>query len=226
MIEEARKHGFNQEVKVVVVSKAQPVDLIRDAYRAGIRCFGENYPQEAEEKIMLLSDLPGIEWHMIGHLQSRKCPVIARHFKMIHSVDSLPLSQKLNNACERSGRKLPVLLEMNVGGEASKFGWQTSIEENWSEILPDFERILQLSNLDVLGLMTMPPLSDSAEVSRKYFQKLRKLRDYLVSCFPHNTLPDLSMGTSADYEVAVEEGATYVRIGQAILGPRPNPEIP
>lgn len=209
------------EVKLVVVSKSQPVEIIRAAYAAGARCFGENYPQEAEEKIVELKDLPDIEWHMIGHLQSRKAAIVANYFHQIHSIDSLSLAVKLDRILEQQGKILPALLEINVGGEESKSGWRVSSEQEWNTLLPDLDHVIHLPNLKICGLMTMPPLFDQPELSRPGFQSLRHLRDYLVQQYPAISWTELSMGTSTDFEVAVQEGATMVRVGRAVLGPRP-----
>jgi PLP dependent protein len=208
-------------VKLLVVSKAQPEPVIRAAFDTGIRRFGENYPQEAEGKIEHLADLAGIEWHMIGHLQSRKVAIIARCFDMIHSIDSLELAQKLDRALENEAKSLPALLEINVGGEESKFGWKVTDEDSWHALLPELEQVVALRHLNVRGLMTMPPWSENPEESRVYFQRLRRLMKNLSSAMPEVNWQELSMGTSGDFEVAIQEGATIVRIGQAILGPRP-----
>jgi pyridoxal phosphate enzyme (YggS family) len=210
------------EVKLVVVSKSQPVEIIRAAYAAGVRCFGENYPQEAEEKIVELSDLPDIEWHMIGHLQSRKASIVANYFHQIHSIDSLSLAVKLNRILEQQGKILPALLEINVGGEESKSGWRVGSEQEWNTLLPDLDQVIRLPNLKICGLMTMPPFFDLPELSRPAFQSLRRLRDYLVQQYPMVSWKELSMGTSTDFGVAVQEGATMVRVGRAVLGPRPS----
>jgi pyridoxal phosphate enzyme (YggS family) len=209
-------------VKLVVVSKSQPVEIIRAAYAAGARCFGENYPQEAEEKIIGLRDLPDIEWHMIGHLQSRKASIVASHFHQIHSIDSLSLAVKLNRILEQQGKILPALLEINVGGEESKAGWQVDSARNKNAFLLDLDQVIRLPNLKICGLMTMPPLFDQPELSRPGFQSLRHLRDDLVQQYPAISWKELSMGTSTDFEVAVQEGATMVRVGRAVLGPRPS----
>lgn len=210
-----------QDIKLVVVSKAQPINLIRAAYECGIRRFGENYPQEAENKIAELVELPGIEWHMIGHLQSRKVSIIADHFHYIHSIDRMSLAEKLNRAVADQGKILPSFLEVNVSGELSKSGWFAGVPEAWPKILDDFSAIAESPNLRILGLMTMPPYFDDPEKARPFFSLLRNLRDYLSSNIPKVRWNELSMGTSGDFEVAIEEGATFVRIGQAILGPRP-----
>jgi pyridoxal phosphate enzyme (YggS family) len=210
-----------QTVRLVVVSKAQPVDVVRAAYLAGVREFGENYPQEAEEKILQVADLANVTWHMIGHLQSRKSAIIARHFQMIHSIDSLNLADKLNRVLAEQQKTLQVLLEVNVGGEESKFGWRGSNETEWRKLLADFRKVSALPNLRVAGLMTMPPLFDPPELARPYFKMLRQLAEFLHAELPETTWTELSMGTSSDFEAAIAEGATIVRVGQAILGARP-----
>jgi PLP dependent protein len=212
-----------QEVRLVVVSKAQPIEVIRDAYLAGVRDFGENYPQEAEEKITGLGDLQDVQWHMIGHLQSRKAAIVANCFQMMHSLDSLSLAVKLNRALSERGKKLKVLLEVNVGGEESKFGWRGSNPTEWKNLLGEFQQIVTLPNLNVNGLMTMPPLFEEPEQSRPYFILLRQLGEFLKVELPTTNWNELSMGTSSDFETAIAERATIVRVGRAILGPRPVP---
>jgi pyridoxal phosphate enzyme (YggS family) len=209
------------KIKLVVVSKAKPVEIVEKAYQAGARLFGENYPEETVAKAVALKLRPDVEWHMIGHLQSRKIPLIVEYFNAMHSLDSLHLAEKMNNQLGLVNKKLPVLLEFNVGGEDSKFGWAGWNDACWNEALPDLERILGLTNLEVKGLMTMPPQFENYEEVRPYFVKLRKLLDFLSKRFSLSSFSELSMGTSADFEIAVQEGATIVRIGQAILGARP-----
>ncbi len=208
-----------EEVRLVVVSKFQPLEIIRTAITAGIRVFGENYAEEAIGKIDALKET-GVEWHMIGHVQSRKADMIPANFSMLHSLDSLKLAGRLDRICSELNRTLPVLLEFNVGGEESKFGFSAWEENRWSDLISDIEKILTFSHLRVNGLMTMPPLYTDPERTRPYFQRLRRLQKYLADHFPQTDWHDLSMGTSADFIAAVQEGATFVRIGQAILGPR------
>ncbi len=218
----ARRAGRSPEaVKLVVVSKAQPLAVVEAAIEAGIRRFGENYPEEAVEKINHFKEVGGLEWHMVGHLQSRKARLVAGTVHYMHSLDSLHLAGKLNSALLEQNRSLPVLLEMNVSGEQSKYGWPAWDENRWDDLLPELERLSDFSRLKIAGLMAMPPLFTGQEFARPYFIRLRKLRDHLAQRLPQLTLGELSMGTSADYCAAVEEGATFVRIGQAILGPRP-----
>jgi PLP dependent protein len=217
----AKRSGRSAEaVRLVVVTKSQPVDVVRAAIEAGAVIVGENYAEEGVTKIQSLRDFSAVEWHMIGHVQSRKAALIAQNFNFMHSLDSLKLAKKLDRFCGEFGRTLPVLLEFNVGGEASKGGWEASDETRWAQLSAEISEVFALPNLRVHGLMSMPPLGESAEFSRPYFQKLRRLQEFLASQFQSADLAELSMGTSSDYEVAVEEGATFVRVGTAIVGPR------
>jgi pyridoxal phosphate enzyme (YggS family) len=207
-------------VRLVVVTKTQPVEIIQAAIEAGVRILGENYPEEGVMKIQSLPAQTGVEWHMIGHVQSRKARLVTDHFALLHSLDSLKLAQRLDRFAAESQRVLPVLLELNVGGEESKSGWDASTDLEWESVLPEISELLNLPNLQVRGLMTMPPLGMDPQDSRRFFQRLRSLRDQLVSHFPQADWHELSMGTSSDFEVAVEEGATLVRVGTAIVGAR------
>jgi len=219
--EAASRSGRRTEaVRLVTVTKLQPVEVIRAAIEAGANLFGENYAEEAASKISSLAET-AVEWHMIGHVQSRKADLVAAHFTMLHSLDSLKLASRLNRFCGELNRTLPVLLEMNVSGETSKFGFPAWEKSRWPDLLPDVETLLQLPYLQVRGLMTMPPLSIHPEQVRPYFRRLRELRDFLSARFPQAGWDELSMGTSADFITAIQEGATLVRVGQAILGPRP-----
>lgn len=208
-------------IKLVVVSKRQPVEVIVKAAKAGAVRFGENYAEEVEAKQESLAGFPALQWHMIGHIQSRKAKIVASRFDFIHSLDSIDLAQKLNRNLAEKKASLPVLLEMNVSSEASKGGWPAWDQEDWDRLKPEIESVLACQSLKVCGLMTMPPLySDSREV-RPFFRRLANLRDFLAANFPAVEWNELSMGTSDDYEIGVQEGATFVRIGQAILGSRP-----
>lgn len=223
----ARKSNRSPEsVRLVVVTKTQPPDVVKAVIEAGAKILGENYAEEAVEKILALksqssSFQSAVEWHMIGHVQSRKAQLVAEHFALFHSLDSLKLARRVDRFAAQFGRRLPVLLEFNVGGEAGKHGWSASDESRWPDLLTDVNAIAALPNLEVRGLMTMPPLSTDPETARVYFRRLRRLRDFLAKRAPQAEWGELSMGTSSDYAAAVEEGATLVRVGQAILGPRP-----
>jgi pyridoxal phosphate enzyme (YggS family) len=157
---------------------------------------------------------------MIGHVQSRKARLVAEHFELLHSLDNLKLAQRLDRFAAEQNRVLSVLLEFNVGGEETKSGWEASDNSQWDKSLPDIQSVLDLTNLRIQGLMTMPPLGAGPEDSRRFFQRLRLLRDHLASLYSDADWSQLSMGTSADYTVAVEEGATLVRVGTAIVGAR------
>lgn len=218
----ARRAGRGPEaIRLVVVTKLQPVELIEAAALAGANLFGENYAEEALPKIQALAHLSGIEWHMIGHVQSRKAKLVVGNFALVHSLDSLRLAERYEVHLDQSGLSLPVLLEFNLGGEDSKSGWPAWQEDHWEALLPEIEGLLSLPKLQVRGLMTMPPLFTHPEQARPFFRKLVQLQSFLRVHFPGTGWDELSMGTSADFEIAVEEGATLVRIGQAILGPRP-----
>jgi PLP dependent protein len=209
-----------EDIRLVVVTKSQPLEVVQAAFEAGVRILGENYPEEGVTKIQSLSSQSGVEWHMIGHVQSRKARLVAEYYELLHSLDSLKLARRLDRFAGEQDRILPVLLEFNVGGEESKSGWDASEVSLWNAFLPDVESIMELPNLRVQGLMTMPPLETDPDDSRRYFQRLRRLRDHLASAFYQADWGELSMGTSADYTVAVEEGATLVRVGTAIVGAR------
>jgi len=204
---------------LVVVTKSQPMETVHAAIEAGVKILGENYPEEAVKKIAAIG-ASNVEWHMIGHVQSRKADLIPAHFALLHSLDSLKLAARLDRFAAQAGHVLPVLLEFNVGEEASKFGWGASDEARWPALFPELDMVLKLDHLKVRGLMTMPPLFEDPERTRPYFQKLHRLRNRLVQEFPAADWSELSMGTSVDFEAAVEEGATLVRVGTAIVGPR------
>ncbi|HVF25795.1 MAG TPA: YggS family pyridoxal phosphate-dependent enzyme [Anaerolineales bacterium] len=208
------------EIRLVVVTKSQPVEVAEAAIEAGVRILGENYPEEGVMKIQSLAQKTAVEWHMIGHVQSRKARLVADHFALLHSLDSLKLAQRLDRFAAERDHVLPVLLEFNVGGEESKSGWDASDQARWNLLLPDIAAILDLPNVRVHGLMTMPPLGTDPERSRRFFLRLRLLRDHLARQYPLADWRELSMGTSTDYAVAVEEGATLVRVGTAIVGAR------
>jgi pyridoxal phosphate enzyme (YggS family) len=217
----ARRSGRDPEdIRLVVVTKTQSLEIVQAAIEAGIRILGENYPEEGLTKIQSLPAQSGVEWHMIGHVQSRKARLVADHFALLHSLDSLKLARRLDRFAAEAGRVLPVLLELNVGGEESKSGWDAASDAQWTGILPEITELLELPNLGIQGLMTMPPLGTDSEDSRRFFQRLRSLRDQLASRFPQADWHELSMGTSSDFQVAVEEGATLVRVGTAIVGAR------
>jgi PLP dependent protein len=208
-------------VRLVVVTKGHSVQRIQAAVDAGACLLGENYVEEALDKMVSLSNRIGVEWHMIGHIQSRKASLVIENFSFVHSLDSIKLASRLNRYAGEAGRRLPVLLECNVSGEESKFGFPTWDDAQWQPFFEQAAQIAGLEHLSVRGLMTMAPFFDEAEPARPYFQRLARLRDSLAAKIPQANWGDLSMGMSGDFEVAVQEGATMLRIGQAILGPRP-----
>lgn len=205
---------------MVVVTKGQTLEVARAVIEAGATILGENYPEEGAAKIESLSSALAVEWHMIGHVQSRKANLAIRHYRLVHSLDSLKLARIIDRLCADAGRQQQVLIEVNVGGEASKHGWPAADEAAWPALVDEFTQILALRNLQVQGLMAMPPLGDSAESSRPYFARVRRLQEFLLSRILGFDCRELSIGTSFDYEVAVEEGATLVRVGTAIVGQR------
>ncbi|NSW51861.1 MAG: YggS family pyridoxal phosphate-dependent enzyme [Anaerolineae bacterium] len=208
-------------VNIVVVSKRQPDNLVLDLARKGVKLFGENYPEEgARKREMLRKAGLDAEWHLIGPLQSRKVSTVIDHFSMVHSVDRTSIAIKLDAASKRYGKVLPILLQFNVSGEGSKSGWRADNEDRWDHLLPDIRVITELTHIRVTGMMTMPPLTDNPERSRPFYQRLRKLQKFLSFNFPTQNFAQLSMGTSCDFLTAVEEGATFVRIGEVIFGKR------
>lgn len=215
----ARRAGCSpDEISLMAVTKTHPAERIREAYAAGLRLFGENRVQEFAGKAEALTDLPGANWHMIGHLQTNKAGKAVELFGGVDSVDSRKLASKLDLAARDSGKKLQVLIEINVGGEEQKGG-----------VAPDsceLEELLvaapRLEALEFRGLMTVPPFTEDPEGARPFFRKLRDLRDAISARkLPSVGLEVLSMGMSHDYHVAIDEGSTCLRIGTAIFGERP-----
>ena len=204
-------------ITLVAVSKTHPVEALLAAYELGVRHFGENRVEEASTKLpafrQAISD-PAVVFHMIGHVQSRKANDVAAMFDRVHSVDSVKLAQRLSRFATKS---LPILLEVNVSGEASKYGFDGARRD---ELFRAVAAIAQLPNLRLDGLMTMAPLVANPEQTRPVFRALRDLRDEIEARYSAVKLPHLSMGMTDDFEVAIEEGATLVRIGRAIFGVR------
>jgi pyridoxal phosphate enzyme (YggS family) len=207
-----RRAGRAGEVTLIAVSKTQPPETVAAAARLGLTRFGENRVEEAAAKAGALAALP-VEWHMVGHLQSRKAEDVFPWASLVHSVDSIKLAGRLSRAA-RAGVTLPILLQANVSGETSKEGFAP-------EEVPEAVRIIAaLPGLRIDGLMTMAPIVDDPEDVRPVFRALRGLRDDLARQYPLLSLRHLSMGMTDDFEVAIEEGATLVRIGRAIFGER------
>ena len=204
-----------EDVRLVAITKTQPAEVVRAAFAAGLRDFGENKVQEADGKIADLADLRagGIVWHMVGHMQSNKARRAAVLFDCIHSLDDVRLAPRLEKAAAEQRKVLKALVQVDLAGEESKFG----LEE--SRVMASLDQLRGSKSLHVVGLMVLPPLTDDPEDARPYFRRLRDLRDQAVR---ENLMvgSELSMGMSHDLEVAVEEGATMVRVGTALFGPR------
>jgi PLP dependent protein len=215
----ARRAGRNPEdISLMAVSKTFPAERIREAYASGLRLFGESKVQEFAGKANALADLRDAQWHMIGHLQSNKAAKAAQLFTAVGSVDSLRLAERLSSAAGQLSKRLEVLIEVNVGGEAAKHG----LAFDSSEMECILQTAARQDHIEIRGLMTVPPFTEDAEGARPYFRKLRELRDQIAKRrFPAVGMDVLSMGMSHDFEVAIEEGSTCVRIGTAIFGVRP-----
>jgi hypothetical protein len=214
----ARRAGRRaDDVTLLAVSKTHPAELIREAYAAGLRWFGENRVQEFAGKAAALADLADAEWHMIGHVQGNKASKAVELFNTVDSVDSVKLAERLDAAARGLGKKLRVLIEVNVGGEPAKSGVAPHS--------PELEDLLlsapRLESLECCGLMTVPPFTDDPEGARAYFRQLRELRDAIARRkLPSIHMDILSMGMSHDFEIAIEEGSSCVRVGTAIFGER------
>jgi pyridoxal phosphate enzyme (YggS family) len=201
-------------VRLVAVSKTFPIEAVRDAYAAGQRDFGENKVQEALEKIASSADLP-IRWHLLGHLQSNKARKAGASFTTIHSLDNVELLRKIDTAAADAGRTPELLIQVDLAGESTKFGVPPA------DVPRIFDAAAGCSSAQVVGLMTLPPATEFAENARPWFRKLRELRgQWLAAGVPAAMLRELSMGMSADFEVAIQEGSTMVRVGTAIFGSR------
>jgi hypothetical protein len=210
-----RRSGRRREdVTLIAVSKTHPAEAIRAAYEAGLRHFGENRVQEAKSKLPALADLDAT-WHLIGHLQSNKAKLARELFHWVHSVDSIHLAQKLAQAAAPASAPLPVLMEVNLAGEASKAGVPAA------DVPALAEQIAAMESLALRGLMVIPPFRENPEEVRPYFRQLRMLAAEIAARkLPNVSMRELSMGMSHDFEIAIEEGATLVRIGTAIFGSR------
>jgi uncharacterized pyridoxal phosphate-containing UPF0001 family protein len=232
----ARRAGRRpEEIALMAVSKTFPPEAIREAYNAGQRLFGENRVQEFADKAGALRDLAGAEWHMIGHLQTNKAAKAAELFSAVDSLDSLRLAEKLNAAAQALGKRLPILIEINVGREEAKSGVAPSfefavrgadqrtfvIEAGTSDLAQILLAAERLEAVQFRGLMTIPPFTEDPQQARPYFRRLREIRDQIAARhIPAISLDVLSMGMSHDFEVAIEEGSTCVRVGTAIFGER------
>ncbi len=210
------KLGIENDIKIVAVSKTHPVEAILNAIDSGIQHIGENYVQEMKSKFEQINQM-GISqpnWHFIGHLQTNKIKYIAPFIYLIHSVDSIHLGQEIDKQAQKNNRRIDVLVQVNTSGELSKFGCEPE------EALKIIEELKNLTHLSIKGLMTIGSFSDDEKIIRKEFQKLRCLLEEAQKAFPELKLKELSMGMTNDYLIAVEEGATILRIGTAIFGER------
>jgi PLP dependent protein len=215
----ARARRDASEIEIMAVSKTFPAAAIREAYTAGFRLFGENRVQEFADKVEDARQLEGANYHLVGHLQSNKAAKAVELFDAVDSVDSFKLASKLNAAAQQVKKTIAILLEVNVGGEAAKSGLPPDLgAAEWNELLPELP---SLANLKVGGLMCIPPHTDDPNGARPYFRKMRELRDQFAALkLPDLEMATLSMGMSHDFEVAIEEGSTCVRLGTAIFGER------
>ncbi len=210
-----RRGRKREEVRLVAISKTHPAAAVREAYAAGVRDFGENRVQEARSKLTELVDLD-LTWHLVGHLQSNKAKAARELFQWVHSVDSFRLAEKLAQAATPSDGPLPVLIEVNLGKEVSKAGVRA---EHVAELA---EQVARINGLSLRGLMVIPPFCENPEDVRPYFRRLRAVgAEIEARNLPNVSMTELSMGMSHDFEVAIEEGATIVRVGTAIFGERP-----
>ncbi len=206
-------------IRLVAVSKTFPAALVREAAAAGQLDFGENKVQEALQKMDATPDLR-VRWHLIGHLQSNKAKKAAERFDVIHSIDSPELLRRVDDAARAAGRRLDVLVQVDLAGEETKFG------ADEADLPAIFEAAAAATHARTVGLMLLPPAFDDPEMARPYFQALSDVRERLIALgVPVRMLTELSMGMSHDFEVAVEEGATIVRVGTAIFGARPSPQL-
>ncbi len=210
------------EVTLVAVTKTHPPETVLEAIQAGARDLGENRVYEGIEKMQAVREMTGApaRWHMIGNIQSRKTQDVAEWYDMVHSVERVKIARRLSDAAEERGERLPALLEVNVSGEESKSGWRAWPLKEDDAFHRDLQTILAFPGVEIRGLMTMAPIVADPEQARPYFVRLRQLRDELAAAYPSAEWAELSMGMSSDFVVAVEEGATIVRVGRAIFGPR------
>lgn len=219
----ASKSGRSADsIQLLVVTKFQSNENIQAVIQAGARELGENYPEETHKKIAEMgTEVANVHWHMIGHLQSRKIKYVISDFSMIHSIDGNDIAVDLSEKLGAAGKHMDALFEVNVSGEESKHGYAAWNSEQWMALADNFAALqAQAPSLHFVGLMTMPPYAQKAEDSRVYFEKCRKLSDFIRQHNRTDEFRHLSMGTSLDYEVAIAEGATFVRVGEAIMGPR------
>jgi len=213
-----------EDITLVAVSKTKPIDAIITAYEAGIRHFGENRADELEEKALALHHLKDLKWHFIGQLQTRQSKPIAQYAHYFHAVDRIKITHRLSEQLQEFKRNLPVFIQVNVSGEESKSGfdchaWQDN-HQKIQTLVQAIKEIATLPNIQILGLMTMAPFNAPEDTLRSIFQNMTSLSQHLREQLPDRLIQELSMGMSGDFEIAIEEGATFVRIGSAIFGKR------
>lgn len=209
-----------EAVNLVVVTKGHSIGEMIEVYEAGAVILGENYPEETLKKVEILNGRIKPKWHMIGHLQSRKIKILFPHFEMIHSIDSKESANKLNNYCRTNGLSIDALIEVNISGEASKYGFDGSTSAKRNLLISEIESLAALECVRFRGLMTMPPFATSETQNKKCYNLCYELLSKAKDRFGDPLFCELSMGTSADFSTAISEGATYIRIGEAIMGPR------
>jgi pyridoxal phosphate enzyme (YggS family) len=209
------------QIRLVVVTKEQSLEKVRAVIAAGARHLGENYVEDAVPKIRSFASRGDLSWHMIGHIQSRKARLVCENFHWIHSLDSIKLATRMNIFLGELDRQLPVMIELNVSGEESKFGFPAWDDRKWSVLKEQVSQLVLLPSLLICGLMTIAPYSLDPEAARPYYRRLREIQERLVNAYPKINWSELSMGMSMDYEVAIQEGATVIRVCEAILGKRP-----
>ncbi|MBM3120643.1 MAG: YggS family pyridoxal phosphate-dependent enzyme [Chloroflexi bacterium] len=215
-----RANRAAESVRLIAVTKGQPAEVVRLAHAAGVRDVGENRVEEALAKQAALADLADLRWHLIGHLQSRKAGDVPGAFVLVHSIDRPKIARALDTRAGERGLRVPALLECNVSGEASKDGWDARPGADRAVLVEGLRAAAGLANLDVSGLMTMAPWRRDPSELRSVFRRLRQLRDECAA--GGDRWPELSMGMTDDFELAIEEGATMVRIGRALFGERPD----
>jgi PLP dependent protein len=212
----ARAGRDPRDITLIAVSKTKPVEAVQEAADSGVTDFGENRVQEAVTKIPVVTG-ENLRWHLIGHLQSNKAKLAVEHFALVQSVDSADLAARLNRLAGEAGKILPILLQVKLGDEESKSGMDEA------DLVNVFRQVRELPHLRIDGLMSVPPFLDDPEEVRPFFRRLREWRDAINERFPETPLKELSMGMSHDFDVAIEEGATMVRVGTALFGERNYP---
>ncbi|MCX6054578.1 MAG: YggS family pyridoxal phosphate-dependent enzyme [Chloroflexi bacterium] len=209
-----------ESVKLIVVTKNCSPQEIIEAVDSGAVYLGENYPEETIRKIEEIGERIHPNWHMIGHIQSRKVKYLFPHFEMVHSIDSLSIAQKIDSLYGNYDTTIKSFLEVNMSGESTKFGFDCSTEKRRNDFIADFEKMFSFKKLKICGLMTMAALNNTDKQNHEHYNDCHNLLISLQEEYGSDTLCDLSMGTSSDYPCAIMEGATYIRVGEAIMGPR------